>query len=94
MKVSVPLLLWTGADGSAAYVVLPEEVSDDIRIHAFENPRGFRSAKVECSIGAVTWRTSVFPRKDGGYFLPVKAEVRSKAGLEIGDDVRLSLKLL
>jgi hypothetical protein len=30
----------------------------------------------------------------GGYFLPVKAEVRRKAGLAAGDEVTLHLELL
>ena len=94
MIATVPLLRWTGGDAVWAYVVVPAEASDDIRVHAFENPRGFRSVKVECSIGDVIWRTSVFPRRDGGYFLPVKADVRRRAGLAIGDLVSLSLRLL
>ena len=42
----------------------------------------------------VTWRTSVFPQKDGGYILPVKAEVRRRAGIAAGDLVTVALELL
>jgi len=32
--------------------------------------------------------------RSGGYFLPVKAEVRRKAGVVAGDEVTVHLKLL
>ena len=58
------------------------------------NPRGFRSVRVECAIGDVRWRTSVFPQRGGGYFLPVKADICRRAGLAAGDDVTIDLELL
>jgi hypothetical protein len=42
----------------------------------------------------VTWRTSIFPQKAGGYILPIKAEVRSQAGIAAGDEVEVTLDLL
>ena len=42
----------------------------------------------------MVWRTSVFPIKAGGYFLPVKADVRRKAGIAAGDEVTVELELL
>ena len=56
--------------------------------------RGFKSVKVEARIGDVTWRTSVFPMKSGGYFLPVKKEVRCRASIAAGDEVTVKLELL
>ncbi len=49
---------------------------------------------MEATIGDVTWRTSVFPQKSGGYILPVKREVRCRAGIASGDEVTLTLELL
>lgn len=73
---------------------LPKEESLEIRAHAFMNPRGFRSVRVECAINDVTWRTSVFPQKSGGYFLPVKMDVCRRTGLSVGEDVTVELELL
>jgi len=57
--------------------------------------------RVEATIGPLTssgqivvWRTSVFPLNAGGYLLPVKAEVRKKAGIGAGDEVTVELELL
>ena len=73
---------------------MPEEQCDEIRAHAFGTPRGFGSVKVEATIHGVTWRTSVFPLNRGGYLLPLKAEVRRKAGIGAGDEVTVELELL
>ena len=90
------LWIWKGSDAAGRwyFITVPEEQSDDIRAHAFGNPRGFRSVKVEARIGDVVWRTSVFPLNSGGYLLPVKAEVRRQAGIGAGDEVTVELELL
>ena len=92
--VTAPLQYWSNSEGGSHYLSLPEDVSLEIRAHAFMNPRGFRSVRVECTIRQVTWRTSVFPQKSGGYFLPVKIDVCRKAGIAAGDDVTVELELL
>ncbi len=94
ITVTAPLWLWTGENGSWHFVTIPYEQSDEIRAHCLAAMRGFKSARVEVSIGDVTWQTSVFPIKSGGYFLPVKAEVRRKADIAAGDEVTLTLELL
>jgi hypothetical protein len=50
--------------------------------------------RVEVTLDDVTWRTSLFPQKSGGYFLPVKIDVCRKAGIASGDEVTVSLELL
>lgn len=90
-------LLWvwpTDAAGRWYFLTLPEEQSAEVRAQALGNPRGFGSVRVEAGIGDVTWRTSVFPQNSGGYLLPVKAEIRRRAGLSAGDEVSVSLELV
>lgn len=94
IRLTTPLRLWTGANGSWHFLTVPEQLSGEIRAHCFVEMRGFRSARVEARIGDVTWRTSVFPMSSGGYFLPVKAEVRRKAEIAADDDVTVEIELL
>jgi Domain of unknown function (DUF1905) len=94
ITVTGPLWLWTGEQGSWHFFSVPEDQSDEIRAHCLASMRGFKSARVEAKIGDVSWRTSVFPMKSGGYFLPVKKEVRCRAGVAAGDEVTVSLELL
>lgn len=94
IRVTGPLWIWAGDNGCWHFLTVPEELSDEVRAHSLISPRGFRSVKVEATIGDVTWRTSIFPMKSGGYFLPVKADVRRKARIAAGDEVEFSLELL
>ena len=92
--VTSTLWLWSGEGGSWNFLSVPAEDSRHIRAHSLLNRAGFGSVKVEATIGRVTWRTSVFPQKSGGYLLPVKAAVRRDAGIAAGDEVTVALELL
>jgi hypothetical protein len=94
ITVTAPLWIWTSENGSWHFLTVPEDQSDEIRAHCLATMRGFKSARVEATINGVSWRTSVFPMKSGGYFLPVKAEVRRKAAIAAGDEVTAELELL
>jgi hypothetical protein len=94
ITVTSPLWLWSGETGSWHFLAVPAADSTEIRAHGLLSRGGFGSVRVECSIGDVRWQTSVFPQKSGGYLLPVKAEVRRKAGIAAGDEVTVSLELL
>ena len=46
-------------------------------------------------LGGQVWRTSIFPdSKSGTYVLPVKKEIRRKAGVGEGDRVEIDLSVL
>jgi hypothetical protein len=94
ITVTAPLWLWSGENGSWHFVTVPEAQSGEIRAQCLAMMRGFKSARVEATINGVTWRTSVFPMKAGGYILPVKAEVRRKAGIAADDELTVELELL
>jgi SOS-response transcriptional repressor LexA len=89
-----PLQIWSNDEGSSHFMVLPERESVEVRVFSRSNPRGFGSVRVECTIGDIRWRTSLFPQKSGGYFLPVKVDVCRRAGIAAGDDVTVELELL
>lgn len=95
IRLTGPLKIWTGADGSSHFMSIPDELSGEIRAHAMLVRRGFGSVKVEVTVDGFTWRTSVFPSKSsGGYFLPVKIEACRKAGIVAGDIVEVELELV
>jgi hypothetical protein len=92
--VTAPLQIWTNEEGSSHFLVLPDEQAVEVRVNSLSNPRGFGSVRVECTIGEISWKTSLFPRKSGGYFLPVKIDVCRRAGIAAGDEVSVELELL
>jgi hypothetical protein len=94
MIVISTLRLWNSENASWHFIDVPLADSIDIRAHSLANRGGFGSVRVEARIGEVAWRTSVFPQKAGGYLLPVKADVRRRTGIAVGDDVRVELEIL
>ena len=88
------LRLWNSESASWHFIDVPPDQASDIRGHSLASRGGFGSVRVEATIGDVTWRTSVFPQKSGGYLLPVKKEVRCRAGIAAGDAVTVELELL
>jgi hypothetical protein len=94
ITVKSPLWMWKGEGaGSWHFLTVPEEQAGEFRAEAFGNRRGFGSVRVAAAIGDVRWRTSVFPDSGGGYLLPVKADVRKRAGIAAGDEVTVSLEI-
>ena len=96
ITVTTQLWLWSGEGGSWHFLTIPPEEAVEIRLESAASGirRGFGSVRVEARIGKVAWRTSIFPQKDGGYILPVKAAVRCDAGIAAGDDVTVSVAML
>lgn len=97
MEFEAELWIWSAKEGQTdawVFVTVPEEVSDEIRERSGP-PRGFGSIRVEATIGATTWRTSVFPNSgDAGTFaLPLKKAVRKAEGLEVGDTASVELRV-
>lgn len=84
-------------EGRAAwwFVSLPETTTDDIDERFGAKAAGFGSLKVEVTIGATTWRTSIFPdTKRGTFVLPVKKAVRTAEGLAGGSVVAVRLQVV
>ena len=94
ITVTGPLWLWPGESASWHFISVPAEQSGEVRAHSLLNRGGVGSVKVAATIQDVTWRTSVFPLKSGGYILPVKKEVRCKAGIAAADEITVTLELL
>ena len=95
-----PLWRWTGASGTGTWHFLTldgaagEALSATALMRKLEGmSRGWGSLKVTATIGESRWSTSVFPARDTGWLLPVKASVRKAEGLVDGDRVEVALEL-
>ena len=81
-------------DAAWHFVTLPEEVADEIRARFDGAHRPFGSLPVEATIGATTWRTSLFAdTRSGSYLLPVKADVRARERIAAGDRAAVRLRV-
>jgi hypothetical protein len=88
--------LWRYTGKAAWYfVTLPHDVADDIDEITGDTRRGFGSVRVEVTVGATSWSTSIFPdTKSESFVLPVKKAVRMAEDLHDGDPVRVRLSLV
>ena len=94
LHLTATLWRWSGEGGSWHFLTIPEDLCGEFRAQSLLRRGGFGSVRVEASIDDVTWRTSVFPQKSGGYILPVKADVRRRADIGAGDEVGLTLEVM
>jgi hypothetical protein len=65
------------------FLVLPQEVADDIRFISSKVTYGWGAIPVYATIGNTEYKTSLFP-KNGTYYLPLKVSVQKAEGLELG----------
>jgi hypothetical protein len=88
-------VLWRWeAQDAWRFVTVPVDLTEAIRLTAGP-PKGFGSVRVEVTVGATSWRTSVFPDASrGSYVLPIKKAVRQAEDLDDGDDVTVTLRVL
>jgi len=96
ITVTAPIWLWSEGKGSWHFLTVPPEQGVEIRLASTASGprRGFGSLRVAATINGITWRTSIFPQKSGGYILPIKAAVRRSAGIAAGDEVSVALDLI
>ena len=94
ISVTAPIWLWSEGKGRWHFLTVPPEQAVEIRLlEKLEPRRGFGSVRVTAAINGVTWRTSIFPQKSGGYILPIKADVRKRASIAAGDAVTVALTI-
>lgn len=91
---------WTSPNGPAAWFFLTidgpagEALSGTALMRRLEKSiGGFGSLKVTARIGDTVFRTSLFPSRNEGWLLPVKASVRKAEGLREGDAVAVVLEV-
>ena len=70
------------------YLPIPPEKVPSVRTG------GWGSIPIEVTIGKTTWRTSMFPLKNEGYFIPVKKPVCKKENLKVGDMVTVKYSVV
>jgi hypothetical protein len=93
-RFTAELWLYQG-DAPWHFLTLPEELADETRAVLASDRLGFGSIPVEVTIGATTWRTSLFPDSASeSYVLPVKKAVRTVERLVEGDEVEVSLRVV
>ena len=84
---------WSGK-GSWHFMTVPVDVSGIIKM-SLDRRAGFGSVRVEADLSGIYWKTSLFPAaRSGSFLLPVKADVRRRAGLKTGSIYAVALSVI
>ena len=87
--------LYPGETANWHFVTLTKKVGQEIKEIHSKSARGFGSLPVEVTIGATTFKTSIFPdKRSGSYLLPLKAKVRKVEDIEAGEPVTFTVKVV
>ena len=89
--------LWQSSATAWHFITLPEVASEEIKFfyeNTHEKRRSWGAVRVQVTIGESSWLTSIFPSTQyNAYILPIKADVRKKEKILVGNDVKVSLKI-
>lgn len=81
-------------DGGWFFVSLPKDISKEIREHLKWQEEGWGRMKATAIIKEIEWNTAIwFDTKHNTYLLPLKANIRKKANLELNDIVNVSIAI-
>jgi hypothetical protein len=88
MKLTIAGKVWK-YPGPAGWCFLSVSEEDSKRLKEEKriNRTGFGYVPVTATLGATSWRTTLFPSKEGPYLLAIKSSVRAKERVREGDEV-------
>jgi hypothetical protein len=90
-QVSNPLIEWRGP-APFYFIAIDQADSAIIKSVAKEYSYGWGVIYVTVTAAKSTWTTAVIP-KDGRYLIPMKAAIREAIGIELGDVMKMKVKL-
>ncbi|HEX7694329.1 MAG TPA: DUF1905 domain-containing protein [Sphingomonas sp.] len=85
------LIHWRGP-APFHFVAISDDQVGEVRWAARIASYGWGCVPVDASVGGLAFRTALFP-KNGGYMLPLKAEVRKKLGIDLGDSIAITMRI-
>lgn len=74
------------------FVAVPAEQVAEVRYAARSASYGWGVVPVEAVVNGTRFRTSLFPQDDG-YLLPLKAAVRTASIVDLGEVVRVQIRV-
>ncbi len=79
--------------GGWHFFTIGKTISARIRKANSAPRRGFGSIHVKAKTGKTEWKTSIFPTKEETFLLALKANVRTKENIGMGDKITVRLTL-
>ncbi len=93
LDIEAVLELWPERRDTWVFVAVPAQSHDAVTALFDAGPRGFRSVRALARIDDDEWSTGLFLYRDGRWTLPIRADVRRRHHLAVGDVVRVHVSL-
>ncbi len=91
MNFAAPLWHWHGP-APHYFLRVPDDLAADLKAASRLVTYGWGMIPVTVQLGEWEYDTSLFP-KDGGYLVPIRADVRKAGGWQEGDEVAVMLEI-
>lgn len=91
LEFDAEVIQWRGP-APYLFAVMPEPEVEELSLIAREVTYGWGCIAATGRVGATEFTTSLFPR-NGGYLVPMKVAVQRAEGVELGDVVRIWLRI-
>jgi hypothetical protein len=91
IKYEFSAMLWqhNAPSGGWHFVSLPGELAKEIREFLKSEEEGWGRLRATVKVGNTEWKSAIwFDSKQNTYLLPIKAEIRKKEDLKVGDNVK------
>ena len=75
--------------GGWCYVAVPKKLTKGLK----EQRRAWGMVPITVALGTTTWKTKLMMKKGGDFFVAIKASVRQKERVELGDSIKLTVRL-
>ena len=87
--------LWKhSSEGGWFFITVPKNYSEEIRNNLKWQEEGWGRMKATAQVNGSSWDTAIwFDKKHNTYLLPLKADIRKKAGLQLGDRVEVTISV-
>ena len=93
-KCKGKVVVWPGEQGVWHFVHVDKKQSALIKERYRGPRRGFGGVRVQVTLGATKWKTSIFPdSRSSTYILPLKASVRRAESIFEGDAIAFTLTI-
>ena len=80
------------APGGWHFISIPMDISKEIRQNLQWQEEGWGRMKATAMIGETRWESAIwFDTKMDCYLLPIKAEIRKRTQIELGQDTKMSI---
>ena len=75
--------------GGWVYVAVPKKYTKELK----QRRRAWGMFPITAYVGKTSWKTKLMMKKGGNFFVALKATIRNKEQINVGDRITISFKL-